>query len=598
MKHLTEWFTTGIAIAASSAMLTSTRADTTLTTFDTPGFSPVNALYASWSSGTINATATNYIVTAIGYGSAWKQLGPPPINAAGNSNIVLDLTISAASTNADGQIGIIVDLTDNDNTKISYRWYGRSLGHHILTGNLFDAAQSSDNGVTNGTGFTIVTNAPGSIPGLDITTIWHLNMEIDPGAYGTSGTYTIAWNDLALTGSGGGATNVSDVCATIDAFDGTVLGGLSGNWTSQVSTPTNLQITATGWGDGWAAVSPAANTDSNKTLQANVTLTAPSAAIGKLGPIVVLQDGAGRQISYAWYGQNPGTNLVLSKLLSSGTLIAPATAFDFTTISFFHIQLDPSTYAGAYTVAWNDLSVIGCTNTTPSGNAVCSTLDAFDNDQMGGLYGNWTSQVSTPTNLQITASGYGGGWHTGSRNASTTSNAILRLDVTLTAPGAGSVLGPIVVLQDGDGTQMSYAWYGQNPGNHVLTSPLSAGLPVGSQPGTVPGFDFGTVSFFHIQLDPSTYGGSYTVAWNNLDIFGCAEAPPIRILGYSYDPASGQFTVTWTSEINAYYDVLSAADVTAPFNYLTIGIPSAGETTTATVTLTDPSRSFIRIHKE
>src|SRR5436853_274551 len=83
-------------VVAGAAMLSSARADTSITTFD--NFSP-NALYASWSSATINATASNYNITATGYGSFWKQYGPLDISA--NTNLVLDIDI-AGTASADG----------------------------------------------------------------------------------------------------------------------------------------------------------------------------------------------------------------------------------------------------------------------------------------------------------------------------------------------------------------------------------------------------------------------------------------------------------------------------------------------------------------
>ena len=594
-----------IAVVSLFIVCTTTRADTTITTFDTPGFAPVNALYASWSTAATNATPTNFIVlNAFTYGSLWKQLGAPPINAAGNTNLVLDVTLDAAvPAAAAGALTVIVDLKDGQSpaTSFGYRFKGLSPGHHILVGNLFTTnIAATDNGVniTNNL-YEIHTNSINPTTGtLDLTQLWHLNLELDPTTYINSGeTYTIAFNDLKLTGSSNGTTTtVSNLCVTIDSFDSSGLAGLSGNWTNQISTPTNLIITAAGFGDGYAPVAPVVSTDSNKTLQVTLDLTAPAAANGKLGPLVVLQDGAGNQIRYAWYGQSPSTNLVLSSGLKGGTLVV-GTSFDFTTISFFHLQLDPSSYAGAYTVAWDDLSVTGCTNTGFTGTATCATLQSFQNDFLG-LYANWTNQVSTPTNLQITASGFGGGWQFTS--ASTDSNKSLRVNVTLEATSAAvGRLGPIVVLQDSDGTQWQYAWYGQSPGtNLVLTSLLSAGTPVSSQPGSVPGFNFSAISAFHVQLDPSSYTGTYTVAWNNLDVFGCAEPPPIVIISSSYNPSTQEFSLTWNSVDGGTYAVQSATDVTDVFNDLVTDIPSAGSNTTASVMLSDPNRSFVRVRKQ
>lgn len=594
-----------LLLAVGLATVNSIRADTTITTFDTPGFAPVNALYASWASAATNATPTNYIIlNAFTYGSLWKQLGPPPLSVLGNTNLVLDVTLDAAiPTAAASSFTVIVDLKDGQSpsTSFGYRFKGLSPGHHILVGNLFTTnVPATDNGVaiTNNL-YEIHTNSINPATGtLDLSQLWHLNLELDPTTYVNAGDfYSIAFNDLTLAGSSNGSAPVSNLCATIDAFDNTALAGLSGSWTNQVPTSTNLLITAAGYGDGYAAVTPVVNTDPNKTLQVSLNLSAPSTANGKLGPLVVLQDGAGNQIRFAWYGQSPGTNLVLTSLLGSGTPVV-GTTFDFTTVSFFHMQLDPSSYAGEYTVAWNDVSVTGCTNTAGTGTAPCLTLQGFQNDSLNGLYGNWTTQDSTPTNLQVTASGFGGGWQFAS--GSTDSSKTLRVNVTLEAPSAAvGRLGPLVVLQDADGTQMLYSWYGQSPGtNLILTSLLSAGTPVSAQPGTTPGFDFTAISAFHVQLDPSSFAGTYTVAWNNLDVIGCAPPPPIVILSSAYHPSTQEFSLTWSSVTGANYAVQSALNATDAFTDLITDIPSSGSNTAASVYLSDPQQSFVRVRRQ
>ena len=261
MKNHSHWIGGAASLAAALATLSSAKADTVIASFDT--FTP-NALYASWATATINATPTNYIISdASKYGSLWKQIGL--LNAAGNTNLVFDVTITAANPAAAASaLTVIVDLKDGQspvNTQFSYRFQGLGPGHHVLVGNLFSAnVPATDNG-TNISGYQIVTNTVNpTTQTLDLSQLWHLNVELDPTTYTNVGyTYTIALNDLTLTGSGGsggdGGGGLMNVCATLDSFDNSPLGGLSGNWTSQVSTPTNLQITAIGYGDGWAAIS-------------------------------------------------------------------------------------------------------------------------------------------------------------------------------------------------------------------------------------------------------------------------------------------------------------------------------------------------------
>jgi hypothetical protein len=91
-----------------------------------------------------------------------------------------------------------------------------------------------------------------------------------------------------------------------------------------------------------------------------------------------------------------------------------------------------------------------------------------------------SGELSTLTNLQFTATGFGGGYHSITSNIGTDSNKTLRLDVTLT------------------GTQLQHAWYGQSPGHYILTNRLSAGVNV--QAETTPGFYFCVI---HMCLFPS-----------------------------------------------------------------------------------------------
>lgn len=89
------------------------------------------------------------------------------------------------------------------------------------------------------------------------------------------------------------------------------------------------------------------------------------------------------------------------------------------------------------------------------------------------------------------------------------------------APAADGQLGPIVSLVDGDGTFINFPWYGQTLGSHVLTADLT----------THPDLNLATLDFFHLQLDPSGYGGSYTVEWQNMRITTVPEPSVVALLG-------------------------------------------------------------------
>lgn len=181
MKQQKHWFTNALALAGSLALVSPALADATITTFDN---FVSDALYPSWAlpSATIVSGPTAYSVTAIGYGSNYKYIEDPARNGAGNTHIQLSVTLSGPA-GADGMLGPIITLIDTDGTRVNYAWFGQTLGSHVLT----TAVDSPT-----------WTDAPGAIPGLDLAGLQHMHMQLDPGGFGTSGFYTVSWENLSL----------------------------------------------------------------------------------------------------------------------------------------------------------------------------------------------------------------------------------------------------------------------------------------------------------------------------------------------------------------------------------------------------------------
>jgi hypothetical protein len=184
MKTNKKWFAHALAVAGGLAMVSSAAADATITTFD--NFTS-DALYPSWAlpSATIVSGPTSYSVTATGYGSNYKYIGFPAIDGTGNTMLQLTVLLSGPPA-ADGMLGPIVELIDGDGTDYNFAWYGQTLGSHVLTMSLATPTWAS---------------APGTTPGLDLTTLTHMHMQLDPGGFGSSGAYTIEWQDLSLVGA-------------------------------------------------------------------------------------------------------------------------------------------------------------------------------------------------------------------------------------------------------------------------------------------------------------------------------------------------------------------------------------------------------------
>lgn len=179
MKQQKRWFTSALALAGSLALSSPAMGDATITTFD--NFTS-DALYASWASATIASGPTSYAITATGYGSNYKYIGEPAILGAGNTHLELKVTLSGPAP-ADGQLGPIISLIDGDGTYANYAWFGQTLGSHTLT-----MAVDSPSWIS----------AAGTTPGLDLSTLMHMHMQLDPGGFATSGAYTVSFENLNL----------------------------------------------------------------------------------------------------------------------------------------------------------------------------------------------------------------------------------------------------------------------------------------------------------------------------------------------------------------------------------------------------------------
>lgn len=240
------------------------------------------------------------------------------------------------------------------------------------------------------------------------------------------------------------------------------------------------------------------------------------------------------------------------------------------------------------------LAIVACL-VAPTRATADTTINSFDNFTSDALYASWLTGtiVSGPTSYSVTATGYGSNWKYNPVDGSGYTN--IQLTVTLSgAPEADGKLGPIITLVDADGTSCNYAWYGQTLGSHVLNMPVKS--PTWSNAaGTVPGLDLATLTHLHLQLDPSTYAGQYTVVWEDLSLTGAA--PPV-ITAQWYDPANRQFTLTWASAPNQMYRVLYSPDLTTAFTPLLTGIPATGGVTTTTVVMPAGNAGYLRVAPE
>jgi len=224
-----------------------------------------------------------------------------------------------------------------------------------------------------------------------------------------------------------------------------------------------------------------------------------------------------------------------------------------------------------------------------------TVLSTFETFTLDGLFSSWASAtvVSDATNYSITAAGYGSGFKAFTPNIDATAETNIELTVTLTSTNSPNtqISGPIVSLVDADGTFYNYAWYGQVAGTHVLKASLRQPTFT-SGAGSVPGLDLSKLAFFHLQDDPGTYSGQYTIAFNLLRLTG---APALAVISQSFDAASQQFTLTWASRPGMNYTVLFTPDLSSSFSPLMTDIPSSGTNTTTSVTVPGGQAGFLRI---
>jgi hypothetical protein len=226
-----------------------------------------------------------------------------------------------------------------------------------------------------------------------------------------------------------------------------------------------------------------------------------------------------------------------------------------------------------------------------------ATIATFDETfLMSQLFG-WSDAtvVADANGFSITDTGYGSGYKVINPVIDATGNTNLEMTVTLSGPpAADGFLGPIVKLVDGDGTGMDFAWYGRTLGHHVLNADLLKG-GILRETGADSKLDISTLTFFHLQLDPSTFQGQYTVRFETLRVTG--PAGPV-ITAQSYNLTTREFTLVWSSAPGKTYTILQSANLAGTFNPLVTGVPADGASTTNTVVMPVSNTGFLRVAEE
>jgi hypothetical protein len=297
-------------------------------------------------------------------------------------------------------------------------------------------------------------------------------------------------------------------------FNSFELGGTYEQWETATFTsgPTDFRVESTDFGGGWYDLEPNVNARGATTLTLDVTINpANQADVIR----VVLTDADGTERFFDFPVPGTGTfelSLPLSAYASEPT---PGTlpGLDLSALSFFQLaggfnNGDPGL---PFDVTFDRLAVIDddagehVLDFVPSPDAFTSTdVEDFGTFALVGTYVSWDNATFTNEGggFRVEATGgFGGGFFDINPNVDLSSEVGVELQVTVNpASAAGGVL---LVLADGDDTQLRWSWFGLAPGNsYTLTANIAEGAEVNA--GGVPGFDYTNVSFCHLQADFAT----------------------------------------------------------------------------------------------
>jgi len=184
-------------------------------------------------------------------------------------------------------------------------------------------------------------------------------------------------------------------------------------------------------------------------------------------------------------------------------------------------------------------------------------------------------------------------------NASST-----QVTVTFTINGTASGynwVGTPFNPNDGIGAGYNYYSGSGNPGNPAgaVWSGNTASLTWDLSPAELAAVQGGgdTLYGFNIGIDPASVSpANIDITYNSITF--SAPSTSIQITSQSYNPATHQFALTWTSSPGKNYTVLSTSNLTTPMSPLVTNIASGGTTTSTTVTMPAGDSGFLKIQQQ
>jgi hypothetical protein len=162
----------------------------------------------------------------------------------------------------------------------------------------------------------------------------------------------------------------------------------------------------------------------------------------------------------------------------------------------------------------------------PAGARADVSISRFDSPEcLQGRYGGWEDIEPELREAcwSIAARQFGGAFRTFSQpGINAAAEKQIELIVTVEPIGGAdkaTLAGPLVVLEDAEGNQWIWAWYGLGAGRHVLNSSLKTPTFT-RKPGSPSGLDFSRLAAFHIQVDPGQSKDPYRITFHSLRLIG------------------------------------------------------------------------------
>lgn len=176
--------------------------------------------------------------------------------------------------------------------------------------------------------------------------------------------------------------------------------------------------------------------------------------------------------------------------------------------------------------------VVSCVFALPSKGDII--LSDFNGVGLDGVYASWSTGTVTvgATELTVSSTTFGGGFDTFA-TVDISGYDTIALDLTVNNDTSPTVLA---ILQDGDGTQFAYRWFGLALGAHSLNFPLfpvpdldpGYGDSFVAAAGGTAGLDLTSISAFQLQIDDED---TYSVAFDNLAVVPEPVSAALLMLG-------------------------------------------------------------------